>query len=402
MTTFPRVRLSELGAEIRGSIAPKPGTVYAHYSIPSFDSGHPAMEDGGKIKSSKRSLQSGDVLISRINPRINRVWIVGEHGVPSIGSTEWVALRLHENSPVDAKYLLWYLRSPRFRSEITSSVSGVTGSHTRAKPKQILAYEVPLPSIGEQRAIVEAIERMLSHLDAGRAGLALRNGRVQSLRQSLLRQETSEGPIRRLAEVASTASGGTPRAGTASYYGGGIPWAVIGDLNDGVVSTTEKTITSEGLKASSAKWVEEGTLLIAMYGSIGKLGVAGRRLTTNQAIAAITPDPTILDSKFLFYRLMADRTALANAGKGGTQSNISQTILRDWRISVPPLDNQNEAVHRLDRALSVLEATQAALAEVDTQSTALRQSILKAAFDGRLESGSGAARLLDEAFEEVA
>ena len=80
-------------------------------------------------------------------------------------------------------------------------------------------------------------------------------------------------------------SGGTQRAGNSNYYNGEIPWLVIGDLNDSVVVASGQTITREGLNNSSAKLVDEGTVLLAMYGSIGKLGIAGMRLATNQAIA---------------------------------------------------------------------------------------------------------------------
>ena len=82
-----------------------------------------------------------------------------------------------------------------------------------------------------------------------------------------------------LSEVASWGSGGTPAAGNKQFYGGDIPWAVIGDLSDGLVTKTAKSITQLGLDCSSAKRVPEGAVLVAMYGSIGKLGIAGIPLT---------------------------------------------------------------------------------------------------------------------------
>jgi len=72
----------------------------------------------------------------------------------------------------------------------------------------------------------------------------------------------------KLETVADWGSGGTPKAGTASFYGGEIPWAVIGDLTDGVISATQSTITEQGLLNSSAKLVSPDCVLIAMYGSI--------------------------------------------------------------------------------------------------------------------------------------
>ena len=113
--------------------------------------------------------------------------------------------------------------------------------------------------------------------------------------------EVPEGwTLESLSDVASWGSGGTPQAGHAAFYGGDIPWAVIGDLNQATVMETRATITDAGLAASSAKLVPEGAVLLAMYGSIGKLGIAGRPMATNQAIAFTMPNDRVL-GKYLFY-----------------------------------------------------------------------------------------------------
>ena len=75
----------------------------------------------------------------------------------------------------------------------------------------------------------------------------------------------------KLGDVCEMGSGGTPNRGTAAYFGGDIPWVIIGDLNDGIVTHTRQTITDLGLANSSAKLVPAGAILVAMYGSIGKL-----------------------------------------------------------------------------------------------------------------------------------
>ena len=105
-----------------------------------------------------------------------------------------------------------------------------------------------------------------------------------------------------LGDVFQWGSGGTPKSTNSAYYGGEIPWLIIRDLNDDPVGDSDTKITEEGLKNSSAKWVEPGSVLVAMYGSIGKLGLATARLTTNQAIAFTQPEPN--DAKYLFYYLM--------------------------------------------------------------------------------------------------
>ena len=164
-----------------------------------------------------------------------------------------------------------------------------------------------------------------------------------------------------LGQVAQWGSGGTPKAGTAAYYDGEIPWAVIGDLTDGFVSATAARITQLGLAESSAKMVPDGSVLVAMYGSIGKLGLPTIQMATNQAIAFATPHPEVLDRNFLFWYLMSQREILARSGKGATQQNISQTILKSWPIPLPPLDEQRRIVAILEGHLGRLEAGNAAI-----------------------------------------
>ena len=79
-------------------------------------------------------------------------------------------------------------------------------------------------------------------------------------------------------EVVTWGSGGTPKATEEAYYKNGtIPWLVIGDLNDGIVTKSHNKITKLGLRNSNAKIIPVGTLMVAMYGSIGKLGIFCKR-----------------------------------------------------------------------------------------------------------------------------
>ncbi len=173
-----------------------------------------------------------------------------------------------------------------------------------------------------------------------------------------------------LGEVARWGSGGTPQAGNSAYYGGDIPWAVIGDLNDAVVSRTAANITEEGLRRSSAKLVPAGAVLVAMYGSIGKLGVAGVRMATNQAIAFALPHEFV-DRDFLFYYLLSQRHELDGAGKGATQRNIGQAILKAWPIRYPSLLQQRRIVAILEEHLSDLDAADSSFRRASARCQAL-------------------------------
>lgn len=194
-----------------------------------------------------------------------------------------------------------------------------------------------------------------------------------------------------LADIAKWGSGGTPQAGNPEYYGGGIPWAVIGDLNDGVVTQTRATITEAGLSSSSAKMIPKGAVLVAMYGSIGKLGIAGREISSNQAIAFAVPGPHVLP-RYLFYYLLSQRHALDAAGKGAAQRNISQTVLKAWPIHFPrDLTEQLKIVETLDDHLSRLDAADSYMKSVAANGRSLVLAAMANAVDGSLTVGSGEA-----------
>lgn len=170
-------------------------------------------------------------------------------------------------------------------------------------------------------------------------------------------------------------SGGTPKRTEHGYFGGDIPWAVIGDLTDGVVTKTENHITDDGLKSSSAKWVEPGFILLAMYGSIGKLGIAGCRMTTNQAIAFTDPRP--VDAKYLYYYLLWQRPWLARLGKGATQLNISQTVIKEFPFLLAPTEEQPRIVAEIEKQFSRLDEAVANLQRVKANLKRYEKAIIE-------------------------
>jgi type I restriction enzyme S subunit len=201
-----------------------------------------------------------------------------------------------------------------------------------------------------------------------------------------------------LGESFKWGSGGTPLRSRSEYYvDGTIPWVIIGDLNDGIVTETQTKITQSGLGSSSAKWVEIGSVLIAMYGSIGKLGIAGKRLTTNQAIAFTKPDP--INNKYLFYYLMGERDNLLNLGIGATQQNISQTIIKAYPFPLAPYPEQERIVERIESLFTQLDAGVASLKHSQAALERYEASVLKAAFEGRLVPQDPSDEPADKALE---
>ena len=213
--------LADLGIEVRGQVVPQPGTIYDLYSVPAFPTQRPERIDGSAIKSGKRPVAPGDVLLCKINPRINRVWAVDEsEGQPQLASTEYMVLRPHEQAM--GPFIRQFLSSPSFRRWIELSVEGATGSHTRAKSGPILNQRVPVAPLEEQKRIVTAVEEYFSRLDAAEATLRSAERRCLALTKSVVinaipQEAPADWQVKSVADAGETGLG---RQRSPKYHSG--------------------------------------------------------------------------------------------------------------------------------------------------------------------------------------
>lgn len=156
------------------------------YSIPAHDTGTVEHLRGREIGSAKKLLEPGTVIISKINPRINRVSVVGPNrGRRQLGSSEWIAFSPKEG--IVPEYLAWYLRQEHVRAYLANNVSGVGGSLMRTNKGAVDRLRFPLAPEEEQARIVEAIESYLSRLDDAVASLKRAQARLKAYRASVLK-----------------------------------------------------------------------------------------------------------------------------------------------------------------------------------------------------------------------
>lgn len=141
---------------------------------------------------------------------------------------------------------------------------------------------------------------------------------------------------KKLGDVSKTTSGGTPSRTNNSFYSGSIMWVKTKELCDGFIFNTEEKITEEAIKKSSAKIVPAGSILMAMYGAtIGKLGIATKDLTCNQAccVFLISEDNPL--RWYIFNWLLQNRNFLISQGKGAAQPNLSQDMIKGFELIIP-------------------------------------------------------------------
>jgi type I restriction enzyme S subunit len=143
-------------------------TVFQHYSLPAYDAGREAISEAGAgIRSSKFAVPRGAILLSKLNPEIERVWL------PDIGpddraicSTEFLVLQ--PRAGVARTFVYEFLRSAPFRGMLTSLVTGTTGSHQRAHADAILRVPMPLPGPVQAAKFEQVVGPMLDRVAAGR------------------------------------------------------------------------------------------------------------------------------------------------------------------------------------------------------------------------------------------
>ena len=160
-----------------------------------------------------------------------------------------------------------------------------------------------------------------------------------------------------LAEVSkSISAGGTPsRKNDKFWKNGTINWLKISDLKGKYIAKSSEKITEEGLKNSSTKIFPKNTVLYSIFAVIGATGILKEESASNQAIVGIIPDTKKITSEYLYYCLINEKEKLCNKKSHATQDNINLKILREHKILLPSLDQQNKIVEILEKAEKLKE-----------------------------------------------
>ena len=166
----------------------------------------------------------------------------------------------------------------------------------------------------------------------------------------------TEFEIVKIGDVFKTSSGGTPLRSNLEFYNNGtIPWLKSGEVAQGYIYNSEEFITEEGLKNSSAKLFPVNSVLVAMYGATaGQVGILKFEATTNQAICAIYPNEKALP-EYLYCILKQQTANFVALSGGGGQPNISQQIIKDFEIPLPPIEIQQQIVDEINEYQKIID-----------------------------------------------
>lgn len=262
------------------------------------------------------------------------------------------------NEQILPRYIYHFLLNIQDKIHALKSGGGVP--HVYAK--DVARFLIPLPPLSVQHRIVEILDKFTAleaELEANlEAELDCRKRQYEYYRNQLLSfdmlnnggQKLNDVKIMTLEEISKKiSSGGTPRSNVAAYYGGNIPWLRTQEVNFSDIWDTELKITEEGMKSSSAKYIPENCVIIAMYGAtVGRVAINKIPLTTNQACANIEINENIASYQYVFHYLSSKYEYIKSLG-AGSQTNINARIVKNIPIPLPPLSVQREIVEILDK-----------------------------------------------------
>lgn len=380
----------------------------SHNPPPSVDVGEPMLSarniEGGRInfdnyrlitseaferEDARTAVSPGDVLLTIVGTIGRSAVVPREH--PRFALQRSVAV-LRPNASVLPHYLRYYLQADETQQWMLERAKGTAQKGIYLG--ELAKLPCLIPPLAEQGRIVAKLHALTARTARARADL----DRVPSLavryKQEVL-EKAFAGELfadgrgswksLTLGELGKWGSGGTPKSGRVEYYGGAIPWVRSGDLSDGPIVSHAVTITDAGLANSSAKLVPKEAVLLAMYGAtIGRVGLTTYPVTTNQAVASLQCDQSIILPSFAFWLLRSLKPAFVGAGQGGAQPNISQTIIKSWPAIVPPLDKQDQIVRGLERAFSDIDRLTDEATAARRLLDRLDRAILAKAFRGEL------------------
>ena len=384
----------ELGNVVRirtGSINPSdyPNEKFELYSIPAYDSGDCEVLYGANIKSNKSSVKPEDVLFSKLNPRIPRVWIVkNKQGFRQISSTEFWALHC-DKTLINRNFLRHLLLYPSFRKRFSESVEAATKSRSRIKPFQLLSQKIPLPPLSEQRLIVE----ILDQADDLRKKRAEADAKAEQILPALFIKKFGEptewlstANTKPIGSLVNVRGGGTPSKNNPDYWKGSIPWVSPKDMKQDILFDAMDHISDLAIKETSVNYIAPGAVLIVVRGMILAhtipIALAGTRLTINQDMKALMPNCDDIDSNYLYAALKASSSALLS--QVGTAGHGTRKLDTDALLKTPILIPSRSKLDAFRKEMTLCRKVISGINKTKIQIEKLFELFLQHAFSGDL------------------
>lgn len=342
-----------------------------------------------KAKSLKKAVaQRGDIVVTHRGTLGQISYIPNDSLFDSyVISQSQFRVRFSERYVIPAWIVLYFTSSTG--SEKLLEGKGHTGVPAIAQPtKTFRQLSVPLPSLREQQAIVEALSDADAYIESLEQRIAKKRLIKQGAMQELLTGKgrlpgfSGEWELKRLGEISEIVSGGTPSTIINEYWNGDIHWCTPTDITstEGKYLThTEKRITKAGLKNSSANLLPKGSLLLCSRATIGEVKIAADRICTNQGFKSLICCDQAYN-EYLYYVILTIKPKLLEKGIGSTFLEISKKDTAAIEIKLPPFEEQTA----IAEILSDMDAEIDELKTKLTKTRQIKQGMMQELLTGRI------------------
>ena len=330
-----------------------PDTIFEVYSVPIFDTGHPEYLRGNEIASNKAVVKKNDVLICKINPRINRVWVVADESEHiNIASSEWIVVR---NNSYNPQFLAWYFRSPKFKQLMVSEVTGIGGSLTRAQPKAVAEYPVPVLSRAEQDKIAYILNKTTSVMEARKQELRSMDELIKARFIEMFGDPVvNDRGWQKITLLESLEAGRTVTYGivqTGDEFENGTPVFRPIDIAGGHVPKREELKKTDPLISAQYKrtLLKGNELLITVRGSVGETFQTTdefKGCNVGRNIVPLVADSNKVQQRFLqeLFAQDAIKNWLKGITKGIALQGLNMGEFKEMPVIVPPIAMQRAFV----------------------------------------------------------
>lgn len=331
------------------------------------------------------------ILITRINP--------GRVCISKIESAVNQDLKIIKSSSEISSYFTYYLFNclePQIlKGSSGTTVLGITLSN-------LYDVKFSLPPLAEQHRIVAKIEELFSELDNGIETLNKAKQQLKIYRQAVLKYafegkltnpDVKEGELpvgwelMKFGDVFEIFIGSTPSRKVSDYWNGTINWVSSGEVAFCKINRTREKISEIGLENSSCKMHPPGTIILAMIGegkTRGQAAILNCNASHNQNTAAIRVNHETFISELLYYYLVLTYEKNRGEGSGNNQKALNKELVKNFVIPVIPIEQQKILIQEIESRLSICDKIEESIEQGLKQAEALRQSILKRAFEGKL------------------
>lgn len=186
-----------------------------------------------------------------------------------------------------------------------------------------------------------------------------------------------EWNVKRLSQLGTIYSGGTPDTENKEYWDGNIFWCTPSDitqLQSKYIQSTENKITNKGLQNSSATLLPIKSIIVCTRATIGNAAITNIELATNQGFKNIIPNNC--NTEWLFYSIIFNKLKLKRLGCGSTFLEISKKDFENFKVLVPPLEEQKKIAEILSTWDEAIEKQSKLIKKLELRKRGIMQCLL--------------------------